>query len=369
MLILKGFKYRIYPNPEQEVLIRKTFGCCRWMWNRMLSDKQEHYRTYHESINLTPAMYKGEFEWLKEVDSLALANVQLNLQTAYKNFFSKKGCGFPKFKSKKDNHQSYTTNNLSNSIRISDSKHIRLPKLGDVRIKLHRQLPANGKIKSATISRTPTMKYYVSILVEYDNEVQQKPVSLENSIGVDFSMHSFYVDNQGNECGYPEYYRKSQKKLAREQRRLSRKKQGSKNYEKQRRRVALVYEKSANQRNDWLNKLSRTLANQYDIVFFEDIDMKNMSRCLNFGKTVHDQGFGTFRTMLDYKLKESGYQGIYKIDKWFPSSKTCRHCGCINKNLTLKDRVWICPDCGAIIDRDVNAAINIRNKGIADLSA
>lgn len=369
MLILKGFKYRIYPNPEQEVLIRKTFGCCRWMWNRMLSDKQEHYTTYHESINITPAMYKGEFEWLKEVDSLALANVQLNLQTAYKNFFSKKGCGFPKFKSKKDNHQSYTTNNLSNSIRITDGKHIRLPKLGGVRIKLHRQLPSNGKIKSATISRTPTMKYYISILVEYDNEIQQKPVNLENSIGVDFSMHSFYVDNQGNECGYPEYYRKSQKKLAREQRRLSRKKQGSNNYEKQRRKVALVYEKSANQRNDWLSKTSRTLANQYDIVFFEDIDMKNMSRCLNFGKTVHDQGFGTFRTMLDYKLKEDGYYGIYKIDKWFPSSKTCRHCGSINKNLTLKDRVWICPDCGEIIDRDVNAAINIRNKGIADLSA
>lgn len=370
MLILKGFKYRIYPNPEQEILIRKTFGCCRWMWNRMLSDKQEYYKTYHESMNITPAMYKGEFEWLKEVDSLALANVQINLQTAYKNFFNKKSKqGFPKFKSKKDNHQSYTTNNLSNSIRISDNKHIRLPKLGDVRIKLHRQLPANGKIKSATISRTPTMKYYISILVEYDNGIESKPVSLENSIGVDFSMHSFYVDNQGNECGYPEYYRKSQKKLAREQRRLSRKQIGSNNYEKQRRRAALVYEKSANQRNDWVNKLSTILANQYDIIFFEDIDMKNMSRCLNFGKTVHDQGFGTFRTMLDYKLKESGYQGIYKIDKLFPSSKTCRHCGCVNKNLTLKDRVWICPDCGATIDRDTNAAINIRNKGIADLSA
>ena len=369
MLILKGFKYRIYPNPEQEVLIRKTFGCCRWMWNRMLFDKQEHYKTYHESINLTPAMYKGEFEWLKEVDSLALANVQLNLQTANKNFFSKRGCGFPKFKSKKDNHQSYTTNNVNNSIRLSDNKHIRLPKLGEVRIKLHRQLPSNGRIKSVTVSRTPTMKYYVSILVEYDNSVEQQPVNLENSIGVDFSMHSFYVDNQGNECGYPEYYRKSQKKLAREQRRLSRKQIGSHNYERQRRVVALIHEKISNQRNDWLNKLSASLANQYDIIFFGGIGMKNMSRCLNFGKTVYDQGFGTFRIMIDYKLKEVGYYGIYKIDKWFPSSKACRHCGCINKNLTLKDRVCKCPDCGAIINRDVNAAINIRNKGIADLSA
>ena len=302
MLILKGFKYRIYPSPEQEILIRKTFGCCRWMWNRMLSDKQEHYTTYHESINITPAMYKDEFEWLKEVDSCALDSVKVDLNQAYKNFFSKKGYGFPKFKSKKDNHQSYRTNNVSNSIRISDSKHIRLPKLGDVRVKLHKQLPSNGRIKSVTVSITPTMKYYISILVEYDNGVEQQPVNLENSIGVDFSMHSFYVDNQGNECGYPEYYRKSQKKLAREQRRLSRKKQGSNNYEKQRRKVALVYEKSSNQRNDWLNKLSRTLANQYDIVFFEDIDLKNMSRCLNFGKTVHDQGFGTFRIMLDYKV-------------------------------------------------------------------
>lgn len=369
MLILKAFKYRIYPNYEQEILINKTFGCCRWMWNRMLSDKQAYYQENHKSITITPAHYKDEFEWLKEVDSLALANIQMQLQTAYKNFFSKKCCGFPKYKSKKDNRQSYTTNNITNSIRLSDSKHIRLPKLGDVRIKLHRQLPSNGRIKSVTVSITPTMKYYVSILVEYDNGVEQKPVNLNNSLGIDFSMHTFYVDNQGNECGYPEYYRKSQKKLAREQRRLSRKQKGSKNYEKQRKIVALIQEHTANQRNDWLNKLSRTLANQYDIVFFEDIDMKNMSRCLNFGKTVHDQGFGTFRTMLDYKLKEIGYIGIYKIDKWFPSSKTCRHCGCINKNLTLKDRVWVCPDCGEVIDRDVNAAINIRNKGIADLSA
>lgn len=369
MLILKGFKYRIYPNNEQIILINKTFGCCRFVWNRMLNDKQTYYRENHKSIIITPSYYKKEFEWLKEVDSLALANVQLNLQTAYKNFFSKKDCGFPKYKSKKDDHQSYTTNNVSNSIRLTDSKHIRLPKLGDVRIKLHRQLPSNGRVKSVTVSRTPTGKYFVSILVEYDNEIKQKQVNLDNSLGLDFSMHSFYVDNQGNECGYPEYYRKAQKKLAREQRRLSKKQKGSHNYEKQRRKVAIVYEKSANQRNDWLNKLSSTIANQYDIVFFEDIDMKNMSRCLNFGKTIHDQGFGTFRTMVDYKLKERGSQGIYKIDKWFPSSKTCRFCGCTNKNLTMKDRIWICPDCGAVIDRDVNAAINIRNKGIADLSA
>lgn len=316
MLILKRFKYRIYPNGEQIVLISKTFGCCRFVWNHILSDKQEYYKENRKSITITPAYYKKEFEWLKEVDSLALANTQMNLQTAYNNFFNKKSkCGFPKYKSKKDNHQSYTTNNVNNSIRLSDNKHIRLPKLGDVRIKLRRQLPSNGKIKSATISITPTMKYYISILVEYDNEVQQKPVNLENSLGLDFSMHSFYVDNQGNECGYPKYYRKSQKKLAREQRRLSRKQLGSKNYEKQRIKVALVQEYTANQRNDWLNKQSTILANQYDIVFFEDIDMESLSRCLNFGKTVHDQGFGAFRTMLNYKLKENGYQGIYKIDK------------------------------------------------------
>ena len=233
MLILKGFKYRIYPNNEQIVLISKTFGCCRFVWNHILSDKQEYYKENHKSITITPAYYKKEFAWLKEVVSLALANTQMNLQTAYNNFFNKKSkCGFPKYKSKKNNHQSYTTNNVNNSIRLSDNKHIRLPKLGDVRIKLHRQLPTNGVIKSVTISRTPTMKYYVSILVEYNNGVEQKPVNLENSIGIDFSMHSFYVDNQGNECGYPKYYRKSQKKLAREQRRLSRKQLGSKNYEK-----------------------------------------------------------------------------------------------------------------------------------------
>ena len=335
----------------------------------MLDDKQAYYKENHKSITITPAQYKDEFEWLKEVDSCALDSSKVDLNQAYTNFFTRKNCGFPKYKSKKDNHQSYRTNNVNGSIRLSDNKHIRLPKLGNVRIKLHRQLPSNGRIKSVTVSRTPTMKYYVSILVEYDNDVEQQPINLENSLGVDFSMHSFYVDNQGNECGYPEYYRKSQKKLAREQRRLSRKQKGSKNYEKQRIKVALVQEHTANQRNDWLNKQSTIIANQYDIVFFEDIDMKNMSRCLNFGKTVHDHGFGTFRTMLDYKLKESGYLGIYKIDKWFPSSKTCHHCGAVYKELSLSDRVWICPECGSILDRDFNAANNILSIGLSTLVA
>ena len=370
MLLNKGFKYRIYPTEGQIILIAKTFGCCRFVWNRMLADKKNYYQVNKKMLQTTPAQYKSEFEWLKEIDSLALANTQLNLQRAYKNYFKQSKVGFPQFKKKKNN-QSYTTNNVHNSkdtIRLSDNKYLRLPKLGDVRIKLHRQLPANGVIKSVTISKTKSGKYYASILIEYDNQIPPQPVDLNNSLGIDFSMHSFYVDNQGNECGYPQFYRKAEKRLAREQRRLSRKQEGSHNYEKQRIKVAKLSEHVANQRTDWINKLARYIANNYDIVFFEDINLQAMSRCLHFGKSIYDQGFGQFRTTLDYMLKEIGKLGIYKINKWFPSSRTCRHCGIINKNLQLSDRVWICPDCGAVIERDLNAAINIRNQGIAELS-
>lgn len=370
--MLKAFKYRLYPNKDQEIYFSKCFGCCRWVWNRMLADEQTNYEETGEFKINTPATYKEEFPWLKEVDSLALTNTQLNLKTAFSNFFksakNKDGkFGFPKWKCKHDHHDSYTTNNQGGNIWVSD-KYIKLPKIQPVRIKQHRQIPYNGVIKSVTISRTPTMKYYISILVDFEYNIPKRQLNLETSIGLDFSMPAFYVDNQGNECGYPKFYRKAERKIKRENRRLSRKQKGSKNREKQRIRLARAYEKSANQRNDWLNKLSFELASKYDYVFVEDIDMKSMSKALNFGKSVMDLGFGMFRTMLNYKLQDNGGYGVYKISKWFPSSKTCRFCGVVNKDLSLKDRVWTCPSCGETIYRDVNAAINIRNKGIADLS-
>ena len=357
----KAYKFRLYPNEEQKILFAKTFGCVRFIYNQMLSDKIAHYKETGMKLNNTPAQYKKEFEWLKEVDSLALANAQMNLQTAYNNFFRDKKVGFPKFKSKKRNKSSYTTNNQKGTIQIIDDK-LKLPKVGLVKVKQHRIIPNGQIIKSATITRTPSGKYYVSILVEYDKVVPNVELSRDKVIGLDYASHSFYVDSQGREADYPKFYRKTQDKLAREQRKLSHMKYGSNNYQKQKMIVAKVQEYIANQRKDWIHKLSTRLADEYDIVCVEDINMQNMARSLKLGKSTNDNGFGMFRDILSYKLHDRG-KALVKIDKWFPSSKLCRHCGTVNSELKLSDRVWTC-GCGAIINRDENAAINIMNEGL-----
>ena len=358
----KAYKFRLYPNKEQEILICKTFGCVRFIYNRMLSDKIEYYNETKQRLNNTPAQYKAEFEWLKEVDSLALANAQINLQTAYRNFFRSPKTGFPKFKSKKRSKLTYTTNNQNGTVSIIDGK-IKLPKVGLVKMKQHRLIPSDQKIKSATISKTPSGKYYVSILVEYEQTIPDIQLDKNKALGLDYASHSFYVDSQGNEANYPRFYRNAQAKLAKEQRKLSLMKLGSNNYYRQKLAVARLHEHIANQRKDWIHKLSTTLAKEYDYICVEDINMQNMAQSLKLGKSTNDNGFGMFRTILAYKLSDRGKQ-LIKIDKWFPSSKMCRHCGTINKNLTLADRVWTC-ECGAIINRDENAAINIMNVGLS----
>ena len=327
----------------------------------MLSDKIAHYKETGMKLNNTPAQYKKEFDWLKEVDSLALANAQMNLQTAYNNFFRTPKVGFPKFKSKKRDKDSYTTNNQNGTVSIADKK-LRLPKVGLVKMVQHRTIPATEKIKSATITKTSSGKYYVSILVEYDKDIPQIELSRDKAIGLDYASHSFYVDSQGKEADYPKFYRKSQDKLAREQRKLSNMKYGSNNYQKQKVKIARVHEKVANQRLNWIHKLSTQLADKYDIVCVEDINMQNMARSLKLGKSTCDNGFGMFKDILSYKLADRG-KTFVKIAKWFPSSKMCRHCGTVNHDLTLSDRVWTC-SCGAIINRDENAAINIMNEGL-----
>ena len=362
----KAYKFRLYPNEEQKVLFAKTFGCVRFIYNQMLSDKIVYYKETGMKLNNTPAQYKKEFDWLKEVDSLALANAQMNLQTAYNNFFRTPKVGFPKFKSKKRNKDSYTTNNQNGTVSIIDKK-LRLPKIGLVKMVQHRIISDNEKIKSATITRTPSGKYYVSILVEYDKIIPEIELSKDKMIGLDYASHSFYVDSQGRKADYPKFYRKAQDKLARGQRKLSHMKYGSNNYQKQRMIVAKVQEHIANQRKDWIHKLSTKLANEYDIVCVEDINMQNMARSLKLGKSTNDNGFGMFRDILSYKLLDRG-KVLVKIDKWFPSSKLCRHCGTINSELTLSDRVWTC-SCGATINRDENAAINILNEGLRMLSS
>lgn len=347
-------------------MLARTFGCVRFIYNRMLSDKIKYYEETKQKLNNTPTQYKKEFEWLKEVDSLALANAQMHLQTAYNNFFRSPKVGFPKFKSKKSNRRSYTTNCVNGNILIENG-FIKLPKVGLVKLKQHRLIPSDYKLKSVTVSQTPGGKYYVSVLFEYENQVQQ--IEPQTFIGLDFSMHELYKDSNGSEPQYPRYYRQAEKKLRREQRKLSLMRKGSKNRDKQRIRVAKMHEKVANQRKDFLHKQSRQIANAYDCVCIENLDMKAMAQSLNFGKSVSDNGWGMFITFLQYKLTNIGKR-LVRIDKFFASSQICSCCGYKNtatKNLRI--RVWDCPGCGAHHDRDVNAAINIRNKGMQLVTA
>jgi putative transposase len=267
--------------------------------------------------------------------------------------------GFPKFKSKHKGHNSYTTNFVNGNIAL-DNGYLKLPKLGKVNIRQHRRIPDGYELKSVTVSKTPSCKYFASILYEYEANVQ--PVEPVNIIGLDFSMKELYVASDGCAAEYPRFYRQALDRLAKEQRKLSCRKQGGKNREKQKRKVARLHEHVANQRKDFLHKQSRLITNAYDVVCVESLNMKAMSQALNFGKSVTDNGWGMFVNMLDYKLKEQGKQ-LVKIDKWFPSSKTCSCCGAIKTELALSERTYRC-ECGFVGDRDANAAINIRNEGL-----
>ena len=357
----KAYKFRIYPNAEQQIILTKTFGCVRFIYNQMLSDKINHYEETKQKLNNTPAQYKSKFPWLKEVDSLALANAQMNLQTAYNSFFRNTKIGFPKFKSKKSNRRSYTTNCVNGNISI-DNGFLKLPKVGLVKLKQHRLILSNYKLKSVTISQTPSGKYYASVLFEYENKIPEQ--ELHDFLGLDFSMHGLYKDSNGNEPAYPRYYRQAEERLKREQRKLSLMQKGSKNRSKQRIKVANLHEKVANQRKDFLHKQSRQIVNAYDCVCIENLDMKAMSQLLNFGKSVADGGWGMFVTFLKYKLEETGKR-LVKVNKFFASSQICNVCGYKNtatKNLSI--RAWDCPECGTHHNRDINAAINIRNEGM-----
>lgn len=334
----------------------------------MLAERIGIYEKYKDTGELakqkcsTPACYKASYPWLREVDSLALANAQLNLNAAYANFFRDKSTGFPKFKSKHKDRRSYTTNNQGKTIRLIGNRYVRVPKLKNVKIRLHRQLPEHCRIKSATISQTSSGKYYISILTEIE-ESTIKPVSptFETTIGLDYSSKALYVDSQAHTAEYPRFYRKSEARLQRAQRKLSRRKRGGKNRDKQRLKVARLHEKVSNQRKDYLHKLSRQIADGYDAVIVEDLNMRNIAQSLNLAKSTLDNGFGILRNFLNYKLAERGKQMVV-ISRWYPSSRLCSICGAINKELTLADRFWTC-SCGAILDRDINAAINIRNEG------
>ena len=364
----KAYKFRLYPNAEQRIYFAKTFGSVRFLYNKMLANRIELYEKYGQDKeelkshkSRTYSDYKKEYDWLYEIDNLALANAQINIQTAYKNFFRDKSVGFPKFKSKHKNQNSYTTNNQGNNIRI-ENKHIKLPKIGFVKLVQHRELPTTHKIKSCTISLAPSGKYYISILTEYDCEIPTPTLDKSKALGLDYSSPHFYVDSQGTEAGRPQFYREAEARLAREQRKLSKMQRGSANYRKQKRRVAIAHEHVANQRKDWIHKKSKELADAWDYICVEDINLRGMAGSLKLGKSTNDNGFGVFRTILAYKMSDRGKQ-LIKIDKWFPSTKTCSVCGAVHDR-ELSDKEWTCPDCGTCHLRDVNAAINIRNEGL-----
>ena len=328
----------------------------------MLSDKISEYKATGKMLKNTPAMYKKEHPFLKEVDSLALANVQLHLEKAYKNFFKNPSVGFPRYKSRHKHHESYTTNVVNGNIMLGDGK-LKLPKLGKVRIRQHREIPDIYHLKSVTVSREPSGKYYASLLYEYDcGENQAKVCNYkgERILGIDYAMHGMTVFSDELDAVYPGYLRQAEEKLAKEQRRLSHCQKGSSNYKKQKRKVSLCHEKVRNQRKDYIHKLTRRIADTYDAVGVEDLDMKAMSRCLNFGKSVMDNSYGMFRDILTYKLEDQGKK-LVRIDRFFPSSKKCCMCGKVKEELKLSERIYSC-DCGSVMDRDKNAAINIREE-------
>lgn len=352
--MLKAYKYRIYPDAEQMQFFAKCFGCVRFVYNRMLSDRIEHYNLTGKSLNNTPAQYKSEFTWLKEVDSLALANAQMNLNTAYRNFFRDKSTGFPKFKSKKTNNFSYTTNNQKGTVYVENG-YIKLPKLkSPVKIRQHRSF--EGVIKSCTISKAPSGKYHISILVE--TEIQKLPAS-DMRVGIDVGIKDFAVLSNGEAYKNPKHLRKSEKRLAKLQRDLSRKQIGSSNRNKARIKVAKLHEKIANQRMDFLHKKSTEIIRKNQAIVIEDLKVKNLMKNHNLAKSIAEVSWSRFREMLDYKSRWYGRELIIAPPD-YPSSQLCSDCG--NRSSQTKDlacRVYICPECGLEIDRDYNASLNL----------
>ena len=359
---LVAYKYRIYPNKSQKEYFAKCFGCVRFFYNKSLSDMIEYYKEHKAFKNITPATYKREFPFLKEVDSLALANAQLNRNSAYKAFF--KGHNrFPKYKSKK-NDQSYTTNNQKGSVRLSDNnRYISIPKCQRIRIKKHRDFV--GVIKSATISKSTDDKYYISLLVEA--EIKELPKT-NKSIGLDLGVKDLVITSNGLKYKNHKYLAKSEKKLAREQRRLSHMVKGSSNRNKQRIKIARIYKHINNQRNDYLHKLSKHIIDENQIICVEDLKVKDMTKDNDYNKSLLDSSMSRLLTMLTYKA--SWYKRtIVKIPSDYPSSQLCSYCDYQNPlTKDLRVRKWTCPNCGMVHDRDINAAINILRKGMQMLS-
>lgn len=365
--MLIAYKYRIYPNKEQENMIQKTFGCCRFVYNQTLTYRKDLYEKENKSMSKLDCVYyvrnilKEKYEWLKEVDKFSLENSVFDLDSAFKNFFNSH-TGFPKFKSKHNNRKSYKTNITGTNIQVSENS-VRLPKLNWIRAKISRMF--DGKIKSATISQTPSGKYFVSILIETEQE-QLEPK--DKAVGIDLGIKDLVITSDGGKFDNLKLIKKYESKLAKEKRKLAHKKKGSKNYEKQRISVAKVYEKITNVRKDYLHKISHKLINENQVIVSEDLSVNNMMKNHSMAKAISDCGWSELTMQLQYKSE--WYGRIYlKIGKFIPTSQICHVCG--YQNAKIKDldiRKWICPKCGAEHDRDINAAVNILNEGLKQMA-